>query len=354
MSTKIVPEEFDTDCEMSISGFTAVCASGHSSYRPYRCHKCRGCLNFYRARFISKAMRRYDHNFLWQGFDLLEEAILWTVGTNLDDNRHNMEILRDYWRRFSKRMSKLKLTGKIYWKPLLRVYEAGSKGGKLHIHYVVQHTGFKLDHGIVLDEWRKITGNNANVNFSRPKVCKTCGKINSSNKGYQADFCKRCRAPMFKKTSYSRLSGRKAILYISKYLGKDRKGYYWMGVFKGVPDHPNIPLCRERIRKPSLVDIEMVVRQSSDTECRQRILYYVHSGKNEDTERILQPNYLKYDYSDKAPLETYFSGHMVKIEQSKRNLQKRFLKYLGWTVGLGIAQATIQYLDKCEKIKIKF
>ncbi len=88
-----------------------------------------------------------------------EAVIMWTIGTSLVDSPENRKILSSYWKYFRMRMN---TRGK--WNPIFRVVEAGSKGNRLHIHFL--NVG-KLLHSDVLTTWRRITREKSNVQFAK-------------------------------------------------------------------------------------------------------------------------------------------------------------------------------------------
>ena len=81
------------------------------------------------------------------------------------------------------------------WSPIFRVVESGSRGKRLHIHFL--NVG-KLKFDIVKNAWRALTQENSNVNFS---------KVTGSN------------TPVY---------------YVMKYLTKSQAKYSFLGVLRRI------------------------------------------------------------------------------------------------------------------------
>lgn len=122
-----------------------------------------------------------------------DKAILWTLGTSCRDTEHGRALLGESWRLFRMRMDNY-----TDWSPIFRVVETGSKGGRLHIHFV--ETAY-LEHETVLEAWRSVTGESANVNFSY-----------IYGEGSENSFDD-------------------ILPYLLKYLLKDGSKYSWLGAF---------------------------------------------------------------------------------------------------------------------------
>ncbi len=89
----------------------------------------------------------------------IQDIVLWTIGTELENTLDGRKKLSEYWKYFRARMNK-----KAEWNPLFRVVEYGSRGKRLHIHFL--NNGF-LKHKNVLHAWREVTNSKTNVNFSK-------------------------------------------------------------------------------------------------------------------------------------------------------------------------------------------
>lgn len=117
----------------------------------HRVGECPYC-DMLRARRIAREfLRRLDQSGLEAG-----GLHLWSLGCSLKDSAYNRKILGRWWRKFTEAM---KRSG---WCPCFRIMEAG-KRGFLHYHVVV--SGF-VPHALVLEKWRRITGEKSNVNVS--------------------------------------------------------------------------------------------------------------------------------------------------------------------------------------------
>lgn len=81
---------------------------------------------------------------------------MWSLGCSLRDTAPNRKRITQWWRDMTESM---KRSG---WVPCFRILEVGRRG-YLHLHVVV--SGF-VDHAVVLDKWRRITGEKSNVNVS--------------------------------------------------------------------------------------------------------------------------------------------------------------------------------------------
>ena len=198
------------------SGFsTDVCADGHVSTRFFRCKQCEGC-EIWRIRSIrAQVFNRVKQNELVD-----QEGLLWTFGTNLKYNQKNYNKLRKYWKRLVDWIRHA-YNFTLYF----RVFEAGSKGGRLHIHAVTNIWSKREDFVRIREKWSDIIETkNPNVNFRRVKRCKHCKRI--------VDFYKtkmHCQRKNFEKVGI-----KTAILYLTKYLTKEQKekvgmrhNYYW-------------------------------------------------------------------------------------------------------------------------------
>ncbi len=130
------------------------------------------------------------HSVYRENRKFIKGIVLWTIGTKLKNTVDGRKTLSEFWKYFRSRMNK-----KAEWEPLFRVVEAGSKGKRLHIHFL--NNGF-LSHKIVLQAWREVTRENSNVNFSDHSL-----------------------PPEY------------ALRYAAKYLSKDASKYSFLGIFYG-------------------------------------------------------------------------------------------------------------------------
>ena len=123
---------------------------------------------------------------------IVRYPVLWTLGTNYDADDDGRGLLREQWNKFRQWMDK-----HTDWKPIFRVVETGSKGGRLHIHFISIDY---IEHELVTSIWRGCTNLKANINFIR---------FGDSDLNL-------------------------AFQYMLKYLTKDKSLYSWMGPFYNV------------------------------------------------------------------------------------------------------------------------
>lgn len=118
----------------------------------HRVGECPYCDRVRSRRIANEFIRRLDASGLDAG-----RLHLWSLGSSLKDSAYNRKILTGWWRDFSKGMNKYSS-----WDPVFRVMESGRRG-YLHFHVVIH--GF-VSHAVVLERWRRITGEKSNVNVS--------------------------------------------------------------------------------------------------------------------------------------------------------------------------------------------
>lgn len=154
------------------------------------------------------------------------EGILWTLGTNWRYTPENYENLRRAYRLFSMRLHR-NYPVNIHF----RVFEMGSKGGRLHVHFVSDLSRARIPHSVVKKYWQEATGDpdaHKHVNFARRVICGDCNKMQNYYSGrYKRVRCNKCKG-----NSLGPLPIRRALLYIMKYLTKASAGllkrnYYW-------------------------------------------------------------------------------------------------------------------------------
>lgn len=197
-----------------------LCSNNHNSSFPSRCRKCKNCVVQYRRVLYAKFYYKLDKYF--EKFGRKPSMFFWTLGTDLEDTIEGRLQLKEYWKLFRHRMKNFTNnygwytkkydnlseylidlvrgnTGKVKvlftWKALFYVVEAGSLGGRLHFHILVDTYA---DHSVVIHHWRDITGTLANVNFTEKR-----------------DY----------------MTNEKALNYMLKYITKQRGRYYWLGEF---------------------------------------------------------------------------------------------------------------------------
>ncbi len=163
---------------------------------------CEYCVTKRRKTIIAKAMDRYKKIIRSQ-----DKLVLWTVGTSLSDSPDNRLKVTRYWKLFGSRMRTYSTRGKLSFSPLMNALEKGTKGGKLHYHFIARSY---MSQEFLKDQWRNITGEESNVNFNA------------------------------KKKVYGR-TAIKAFAYLAKYCAKDGLPYYWMGDLLKAKGTPYIP-----------------------------------------------------------------------------------------------------------------
>lgn len=137
-----------------------------------RCKDCYNCRLHISGKITAKSMSKFKQL-------KRDRVYLWTFGTSLTEG--NFETLAKYWRQFTQQFAMKRKRKEILYDPLFRVFEAGSKGRRLHVHAIF---GDYFDHsvGCERDEngdkiickkscihawctWLKITGEKSNVNY---------------------------------------------------------------------------------------------------------------------------------------------------------------------------------------------
>jgi hypothetical protein len=137
---------------------------------------------------------------------------LWTLGTSLPNTPFDRSIFKFFWRKFTMRMANYSKYYSIPYEPLVRAFEAGSRGGRLHVHFILQgYWKHSCDYWAIIYElrdiyeqwvkkrctsqcitciWRSITGENSNVNFQQKEYNNAllafayCAKYISKNGNY--------------------------------------------------------------------------------------------------------------------------------------------------------------------------
>ncbi len=141
------------------SAFTWKYIDGFGYWRGVtsRCKDCYNCRLHISGKVTAKSMSKFKKL-------KRDRVYLWTFGTSLIVG--NMDKLAVFWRKFTQRYAmKRKRTG-VKYDPLFRVFEAGSKGRRLHVHAIF---GDYFDHAEALKVWRSITGEKSNVQYvSKP------------------------------------------------------------------------------------------------------------------------------------------------------------------------------------------
>jgi hypothetical protein len=183
--------------------FHASCATGHVRKKLLRCRKCDWCIDAWARQKRWDLMMRYEENI----DKMPEEVTMWTAGTNWKYTDENYKKIKRCYQLFMKRVRK---QGRH--QVLLRVFELGSKGGYLHVHWIAN-----TDHYIAQKYWRgiwsEITGVvNPNFGYARRKQCVHCDKIVKMHYRYH------CQDNQFKKAD-----PRRAMMYLTKYLSKENQ-----------------------------------------------------------------------------------------------------------------------------------
>lgn len=223
----LMEEQRSIQCTSPVGSYSAVCSSEHERLGILRCHKCLECEN-YRKWKITSLLDHKLTKFISRKGRSAKYIQLWTFGTDLDDSMENRVVISILWHHFRRCYSKwLKSLGKST-NFLFYVIEAGSTGGKLHIHTVGY--GFS-PHEKLRTMWKLVSGiAEPNVNYSR---------------------------------SRDRGSTSKVAKYLSKYLSKEsgRRNYYFLG-----------DLLKIKIVIPkSICNVNLV----KHGECKQYVYKYI-------------------------------------------------------------------------------
>lgn len=194
------------DCQRPVGFMTGVCKTSHLSTRPLRCWRCDGCYEYHargRIADLHKRINKTEH-------DLDAPGVLWTLGTNWIYTDEALEEIKRCYQLFMKRIRNKYGNFVMY----LRVFEAGSKGGRLHVHFATDARNI-LDHKWARKTWIKISGvPDANVNFRRVKVCESCGKMTN----WYRHFCEHEDCKQFAPTNDVPI--KYGLMYLAKYLNK--------------------------------------------------------------------------------------------------------------------------------------
>lgn len=121
-----------------------------------------------------------------------ENLNMWSLGTSMHDTKFNRKILVKRWAKLRNRLHKRGYSGIVF-----RVLECGNRG-YIHIHFVA--VSF-IPHKVVLDAWREICGEKANVHVSGQKGAQDVKRLTR---------------------------------YLTKYLTKSSSDYRWCGPFYGL------------------------------------------------------------------------------------------------------------------------
>ncbi len=214
------------------------CSDFHTTPFPIRCrdyNRCSLCRKWRESKVYAIGMTRWKLS-PWGKVNI--PLVFWTLGTNWFDTKENRRKLAVSWKSFRKAIWRL------LEKPpamLVRVYEAGSLGNYLHVHFLAEQ-GYT--HAMLIRVWRKIVRLKANVHYSFPRVCNNCGTLNPND----SNSCKQCAHSVY--TSYiqwySRLHGKSAFGYALKYVSKASSSYFWQGSILKVemPPWDDIGYCK--------------------------------------------------------------------------------------------------------------
>jgi hypothetical protein len=181
---------------------------------PKRCGKCRNCRYFKRRRFIARSLRKFEiYN---NQSSQMAPIQLWTLGTSLSDTRDNYVTLKRYWRLFTQRINTYKKRGLISYSPIVRVFEAGTIGKRLHVHFINVGT---IKHSC--EYWDSdSTGKYLNEEFKCTTQCVTCIWRSITQEKSNVNFrSKRSESPM------------SAFSYCAKYIAKGNR-YSYLGNFR--------------------------------------------------------------------------------------------------------------------------
>lgn len=159
-----------------VRGLAVVCGCG-PIFVPFRCaarskESCDFCKTSRARQFLAKFFERVELSGV-----SLDETIMWTLGTSIEYYRDydwdsgrwvdNISEITCLWQKFNSRMKMEARRNGVSWDPLVYVVEAGSEGNRLHVHLLVRS---KINHQVVLQHWRDLTGEKSNVNFVKGQV----------------------------------------------------------------------------------------------------------------------------------------------------------------------------------------
>ena len=205
------------ECLHPVGFSTDVCADGHVSTRFFRCKRCDGC-EIWRIRSIrAQVFNRIAQNDLKK-----QEGLLWTFGTNLKYTTANYKVFRKYWTKLVDWIRHTYPSFVLYF----RVFEAGTTGKRLHVHFVSNIWSKREDFMRIREKWSQITAiPKPNVNFRRVKRCSKCNRI--------VDFYK-TKTHCGGNRNFKKVGIRSALMYLTKYLTEEykaamgmRHNYYW-------------------------------------------------------------------------------------------------------------------------------
>lgn len=217
VQTKKLIAKPSSECLHPVGFSTDVCSDGHVSTRFFRCKQCEGC-EVWRIRSIrAQVFNRIAQNDLKK-----QEGLLWTFGTNLKYTSENYKVFRRYWTKLVDWIRHTYPSFVLYF----RVFEAGTKGKRLHVHFVSNIWSKKEDFGRIRRKWSEITSiKSPNVNFRRVKRCSRCKKI--------VDFYQ-VKTHCGGNRVFQKVGIRSALMYLTKYLTEEyksqvgmRHNYYW-------------------------------------------------------------------------------------------------------------------------------
>lgn len=195
----------------------------HATKRILRCRACDNCIEFKSILNQMDITRRVERSAL----RITKKVVLWTLGTGWENNTWNLKLLRRAWNDFNMYMHNVHGM-KMY----VRVFEAGSKGGKLHIHFIAP--AFNIWHSDAIKQWRRIYLKYNYKSLSQEKINQYW------DDEYEVDFSKdptlaNVNFSLPKIGTYGKYKGKRlpakfAFRYLSKYLTKEYKipyGLYW-------------------------------------------------------------------------------------------------------------------------------
>lgn len=256
-----------------------VCMRGHEGIYPVRCRKCSNCKVWRLLRVVWICRSK---------FELLDpkpvRVFLWTFGTNLEHTGLNLDKLKKFWRLFSQRLAMRRIRDQITYDPFFYVLELGSSGKRLHVHAIV---GDHVEHGLLRDLWSDVTGiENPNVNFSCPKICRSCG----GQSGYMAKLCLQCGKSILREGSFYFYEPSTAFNYLLKYLSKGIRNYYYLGRFLKtvIPPVPKRTVCDVKMVDATVCSDGIVYKDFSDVENDFNVRSIINKVSLMDVEEMMQ------------------------------------------------------------------
>lgn len=147
--------------------FSNICERGDISISVIRCNKCDNC-----ERFRIKQIRRQAYLRIKQNKEYLEnrEVLFWTLGTSWDYTKKNYEKIRRAFTLYRKRLRNYGVMRVYFY-----VYEMGTLGGKLHVHFITDFDSKNImDYNHAVHLWQELTEPDRRGDPKNRRKCKKC------------------------------------------------------------------------------------------------------------------------------------------------------------------------------------